>query len=587
MKFTFDDSNYQSFVRNDKYLVIDEQFLIDNILQQAEKIFIKNIKDINISLVINKVDLKQIKVDINGCSFKGFFIQDSTVSELTILGLEISEFKESKFKQFKTIIDTSTIQRLWINDSKFYNGFLIRRNCTIVDLSIWDSILEYSFTFLNSKSSKITIESSSADDISIDRNDYPVKGEKTEVETINIFRTTITKNMKIWEVDFKNIHFHKIKLNKSESLTDHNNQIFITTPDREGEHVVEEIKISESEIFSKVIISVDKINKTTSLKTTFNDFRINFWGIESFVSYDCKYTGSVYWGFPNHLKTINKFLMNSCIFENEFTLSDTWFKEECYFKSCVFQKYPSFFTHNTILENCKTDFKFSNLQNFVFQEIRFTHFVFENLDITNSQFKDCIWEEKKEKFIRRNIVADETKCQDKADSLIKLKDIYSKLKVNCQKNSDFINYGKFYISEQETKRKIHKNAKSWVEYSLLSFYKFISSYGENFKKPLAIMLFVLILFSFIYLFTGFFSGDRNINYELCLDLSNTEQTLRDWTSSLVFSLKNIVPFPMSQNFFLHSDKTTSSTQVLELFHKISNLVFATSFTAALIRYLRK
>jgi hypothetical protein len=268
-------------------------------------------------------------------------------------------------------------------------------------------------------------------------------------------------------------------------------------------------------------------------------------------------------------------------------MSSVWFKEEAFFRGLVFNKYPSFFYHNAIEENCKTDFEYSNLQNLVFQKIDFRFFSFKEFDITNVEFRDCRWLSERKFFVSRNLVFDDKKDINTIDELVKVKDIYSKLKTSSEKSSDFINLGKFYISEQEIKRKIHHKKSDWIEFWLMGFHKAISSYGENFKKPLFFVLCSIICFAFIFLFTGFYVGDTLVKYEFSFQASNTLSTVRDLGYSLIYSLKNILPFQVSLNFYLHSDKTLELSQTLELIHKIINLILATSFTAAFIRYLRK
>ena len=121
----------------------------------------------------------------------------------------------------------------------------------------------------------------------------------------------------------------------------------------------------------------------------------------------------------------------------------------------------------------------------------------------------------------------------------------------------------------------------------MGLHKEISSYGENFKKPLFVVFCSLILFSFLFIFTGFYVGDNLVKYEFSFEPSNTLNTLQDFGYSLIYSLKNILPFQVGLNFYLHSDKSLQLSQTLELIHKLINLILATSFTAAFVRYLRK
>jgi hypothetical protein len=585
MEFTINNDNYKQFVRKDKHLVIDTQFIEENSLQDSLKITIKDVKDKDLLLYFTKVNLPETRLEVNDCLFTAVSIEDSTIDEVIFNTVEVSEEKEGKFAPFKTFIDTSKLKYLWFYNCKLFNGLIVRKESNIESLSINYTNIDRSFTFINSKCKTITVESSIISEVSIDRNDDPKENGKTEVETINIFRTEGLKNIKIWEASFKNIHIHKVILNKTDILTDHNNEIYIRTPDDYNE--VEEIKISESTIASKAILVFDNTKKLKIFKSNFGEVFLNYWHIDHLLFSDCNFSDSISFGRSNQIKTIDKLLIENCTFDDIFNMSSIWFKEEAFFRGLVFNKYPSFFYRNAIEENCKTDFKYSNLQNLVFQKIDFRFFLFREFDISNVEFRDCHWLPERKFFVSRNLVFDDKKDINAIDELLKVKDIYSKLKTSSAKSSDFINLGKFYISEQEIKRKIHRKKGDWVEFWLMGFHKAISTYGENFKKPLFFVLCSIICFAFIFLFTGFYVGDNLVKYEISFQASNTLGTIRDLGYSLIYSFKNILPFQVSLDFYLHSDKTLELSQTLELIHKTINLILATSFTAAFIRYLRK
>jgi hypothetical protein len=372
---------------------------------------------------------------------------------------------------------------------------------------------------------------------------------------------------------------------KSENINDHNNEIYITT--QEDYKNIEEIKISESTIATKIIIAIDRTNELKIFDSNINSLVLNYWHITSLLFSKCRFLESVYFGRSNWLKTIDNLLIEDCIFDDSFNMSNIWFKKEVALRGLIFKKYPSFFIRNSIDENCIVDFKYSNLRNFVFQEIDFKFFSFTDVDISNAEFKDCRWEKEESFFIRRNLIFDENQKGNNIDHLVKVRDIYSKLKLSSLKSSDFINHERFYISEQETKRNIHFKKRDWTEYALLGFHKAISTYGENFKRPLFFILLSTLVFAFIFLFTGFYNGDKIVEYELSFQASNFSRTIKDLGYSFLYSLKNILPFSLSPNFYLHSDKSLELSQTLELIHKLINLIIATSFTAAFVRYLKK
>lgn len=121
----------------------------------------------------------------------------------------------------------------------------------------------------------------------------------------------------------------------------------------------------------------------------------------------------------------------------------------------------------------------------------------------------------------------------------------------------------------------------------MGFHRWISSYGENFKKPLFFVLCVLVCFALTYMFTGFYVDNTLVIYDFSFDASNVSNTLRDFGYSLIYSLKNILPFKVSSNFYLHLDQSLELSQTLELIQKIINLILVTSFSAAFIKHLKK
>lgn len=585
MEFTINIENYKQFLQKEKFLVIDSDFIKNNFLETCPEIIIKDIKDKDLLFHILNVDLPKTKIKISDCIFSNVSIMESTIGEIFFNTVEVSEIKEGKYALFQTFIDTSKLKLLWFYNCKLYNGLIVRKESEIDSLSINETLNDRSFTFLNSICKTITVESSNILEISIDRNDYPKKNCKTKVDTINIFRTEGLKNIKIRDVEFKNLHIHKTILLKSDKLNDHNNEIYINSPVDYTN--IEEIKISESTIATKIIIAIDSVNYLGLYKSYVNNLVLNYWYITSLHFSECSFSGSVYFGHSNRIKTIDKLLLVDCTFDDAFNMSSILFKEEASFRGLIFKKYPSFFYQNVIIENCKIDFKYSNLKNLVFQEIDFSFFSFTDFDISNVEFKDCKWQEVKSSYISRNLVFDENKNEKTIDHLLNVKDIYSKLKTSTLKSSDFINNEKFYISEQEIKRKIHHEKKDWTEYALLGFHKAISTYGENFKKPLLFILLSILSFAIIFLFTGFYKGDKLVNYELSFNASNFICTVEDFGYSFLYSLKNILPFVLSPSFYLHSDKTLEVSQTLELIHKLINIIIATSFTAAFLKYLKK
>jgi hypothetical protein len=419
----------------------------------------------------------------------------------------------------------------------------------------------------------------------IEKRDYPNKNINTSVEKINVFRSDIKKAFRISNVRFNSLNFYKLNIFKTEGHSDFWEDIHISVP--EDYNDVEKIEIIESTFNKNLIISLNDLIELKSLNCNFQDFRINYWKISNVNFVKNTIIGNINWGFKNQIKAIDEFRFNNCEVKGSFELSDTDITNEIQIKGTSFRTSPSFFESNNISEGCQIDFNYTNLKNFIFQKINFDNFKFENIDINNAEFKNCKWQSFDKYFMERFKVLDEDYAKNDLEKLRIVKNIYSKLKSNFQSTNDYINSGKFYISEQEIKRLISLKKRSFFEYFLLSLHKQISVYGESLAKPLLFIIIITLLTSITYLFSGFYSGERLVSYNFVFDSDNFGQTLLDWSQSLILSLKNIVPFSISDDFFLKTKGTLKLSQFIELIQKLINVILLASFTESFIRYLKK
>lgn len=585
MKLEINDTNYKTYLKKEIFLRLDDEFCTENNIDEKSIIEIKDLKDKSIIFWITEITKKDLKIEIKDCFFDGFYVENSTIGEINIFSVEVSKYKEAKFKLFKTYFDKSVITRIWCHGCKFFNGFIIRKNSQVKKIRFDDSVIDNSFSFINSKSEEIEIESSEFEKCNIEKINFPNEVAFTSIDKINIFRSKILIGITIRDTEFVTINFHKLNLLKSTDTSVFDNQVYITTPDEFKKS--EKIDITECNFNSPIIISLHKLTELNSYKSEFSKFRINFWEILNFIFYQNQINDNIYWGFPNHFKIIETFEFNNTIVNGNFDLSDTNFTKKLHLKGDIFNKYPSFFSDNHINKDCDIDFEYSKLNNFVFHEIDFQNVNFKNLDISNAEFKDCTWDSKKHLFYTRNLINDEKISSFQVTNLIDVKSIYSKLKSKFISINDYKTSGYFYISEQEIKRKISKKEKLIAEYCALSFHKFISVYGESLTKPLILMIIFSLLFSFLVLFTGFQDGERVVQYKFCIDIGNFKQTINDFILSILLSFKNIVPFSVNGDFFLQIKNPLSVSQVLELIHKMINLILLGSFSEAFIRYIKK
>lgn len=584
--FKIDSSNYKSFIKV-KFLKIDKDFLADNKIPPGDDVLIEKISDDQCTFFIEEANLTANKVTIHTCIFKDFYVSNSKLKEFILWDLTIGITPAEGFADYLIILSKSVIERLWIFNSTFNQGFLIRESCEIKDIMITDSNLFYNFSVANSICEKITIESSKANYINI-RDTPSIRGEvriPSKLDTINIFRTEIIGGIEINEVEFNTIHFHKIRLKKTEKLKDYQNKIYIAYDLKQ--ELINSIKVTESEIEPLFIASFNGATEFIAEKNLFGDFRVNYSSMDKFSMIECNVSGYAYWGMLNHLKIIKEYVLINSEFEGEYNFNNTAVINRIKVSGCKFSRYPSFFSNIGFAVGCSFDFSFTKLSNLIFDKIIFHEFLFKDLDISGVEFQNCEWLEQKNLFFSRSVVKDEKLTKMSVPELIKLKDIYAKLKTNFFNNSDYISNGKFLISEHEIKRKIAKTKKSWIEYGVLSIHRNISSYGENFTQPVALIVCLWLILSFVYMFTGFTSGDRPLQFLLKFDHNNIQGTILGFIKSSILSLKNIVPFPISTNFFVYSSKEQPLTQTLELLQKILNLILFASFTTALLKHINK
>ncbi len=583
MNLKINNENYKAFLKNEKLLVVDNDFLTANEVSDNSQIEIHEIKDKTILFFVDKIELPKLKIEIKNCEFEGLFVTNSTFLELNLITVEVSVLKD-EFNPFDTYVDNSKIKSIRCYYCNLYGGLLFRKGSVIDNIYCSDCNIGNSFTFVNSTSQSITIESSQLEDLSLDRTDHPDKNGKTIIDTINVFRTDIRKSFKVWEVVFKKISISKITMHENSNQREvFENELRIHISDEYKDS--EEIEIKKSTLHCSTIIVLDSLKTFNSLDSTFRNFSINFWKIDNFSFYNNKIQEDIFLGRRNWSKIIEEFEFSNCIVGGQFSLTNLTFRKKLLIKGSSFNYYPSFFVRNNILESCIVDFEFSNLANIVFQRMNFKSLSFKSIDCLGARFKDCEWDIEKGFLFERFKVIDEDK--DNGLNLIDLKKIYSNLKSNFQDNRDYLKSGKFYVSEQEVKRRISKKEKSWFEYIILSAHRFISSYGESVFKPFVWMIILGLVFSFIYLFSGFYVGDRIVHYQFAFDPHNFLQTLKDWLLSVVFSFKNIVPFTVNRNFFLVVNESLKYSQVFELFQKFVFIILIGSFTEAFVRYLKK
>lgn len=86
-------------------------------------------------------------------------------------------------------------------------------------------------------------------------------------------------------------------------------------------------------------------------------------------------------------------------------------------------------------------------------------------------------------------------------------ELYQKLKKNYDGHTEYRVAGDFHYGEMEMRRKecLHKNkAFGWLQYNfgVLTWYKYISAYGESYLRPGVLLTLALVVFTFLYPLVG-------------------------------------------------------------------------------------
>lgn len=585
MIFEINSNNINANLTNN-HIVINPTFLQINNLTGTVQIKVKEIHDKEIKFFVENINNSALSIDIKECSFYGCYVTNSIFNSFDFVDAEISSHSEDKYKPYNLYFDNSKLQSIRATDCRFYKGFIIRNDSEIKSTRISDSLIENSFIILNSKGEILEVESSKLEYLNIDRLDYPKKGSVCEIENINLFRSNITLGLKIWESKFKTISFYKMTVDGVGNLSEHLKNIFISAPKDYKD--IKKIKIEESNLERDVIIDVDNIEILDAYNNTFNNFKVVFWNIQEFIFETNIVAKSFFLGYQNYLKNIHKFNLSNNTFENDFYLSEIVFHKEFFITSSSFNKYPSFINSCYFEQDCESNFEYSNFSNLIFQDINFEYISFKNFDVTNAIFRNCEWKVEEYFFYKKYLIQDDSDNHEiTIEDLIQIKKVYSNLKGNFQDKNDFINSSRFYISEQDIKMKITLKNKSYLEWLILSIHKGLSVYGESLTKVIFVLCLSIVIFSNIYLFQGFKSGDTIINYALEFDACNVGQTFKDFLKALILSVKNVVPFPLNNKFYIYTDENFTITQTFELIQKIFNFIVLASFTETFVKYLKK
>lgn len=324
----------------------------------------------------------------------------------------------------------------------------------------------------------------------------------------------------------------------------------------------------------------------------------------------------------------------SCQFFERFSLTNVIFEEGVYFgsmfrdhESTVFKGRSEFFCNvkkflsfnrvkfdtvnfsNLKLNECDTEFIQSEFTNFgLFRNLNLNNFVFMSCDLTNCSFLDsnlgnvifsaC-------RFNLKNILDDRLLIGKNTDNFKKKSnwlwhhgemDIYDfsesallrqlkQFEIYFDRHKDYELSGEFYKKSLEIQGRDKSNL---FKYIVLKAYSLFSEYGESYKRAFFIFCLTILIFSFIYLFSGVIYIDRDKNIpEFVIYYFNNDNIYNffyDFAISFLYSLSNSLPIRKELDIVKAANGFTTLISYLQT---AIQTIIATLFVFALRRKFKR
>jgi hypothetical protein len=186
-----------------------------------------------------------------------------------------------------------------------------------------------------------------------------------------------------------------------------------------------------------------------------------------------------------------------------------------YFKGQTIFKDIKFRENNLNNINNFTKIVFEKPDQVLFENINLKLFALVKTNVQDINFFNCDWP----KFEKRYAIFDENYFYEKEAnntdylakaSLVEIEQLYLRLQKNFEDNKLYAEAGDFYIGAMEMRRKQLAGDKTkawrWLRqniFSLISWYRYFSFFGERYLRTAIWMLIILFLFPFLFLITGF------------------------------------------------------------------------------------
>jgi len=209
---------------------------------------------------------------------------------------------------------------------------------------------------------------------------------------------------------------------------------------------------------------------------------------------------------------------------------------------------------NGILSMTEVDFRsvrFFNPEKVSFRKIDLSKFRFSETDLRKVEFVNVHWYKKSKKRGVDKIYRGVNKIYDEIipDPYTKKFDypliaqVYKRLRANYEENLNYAEAGDFHIGEMECRRKSYK---TWFGRNLFltALYKYVSHYGESYRRPLFLWIVpILLLFPILFMYSGIEGVTQGrspylIDYDFDLTSFSLNKTVweKDYLKSFVYSL---------------------------------------------------
>jgi uncharacterized protein YjbI with pentapeptide repeats len=218
-----------------------------------------------------------------------------------------------------------------------------------------------------------------------------------------------------------------------------------------------------------------------------------------------------------------------------------------------------------------------------FRNVDLQGFVFHGSNVEEIDFSMCKWP----KVNSRYAVWDEIdSLNDRRATLGELEQLYRRLQISFENSRRYAEAGDFYIGVMETRRKqlAQENSEFWRWlrqnlFSLIAWYRHLSFYGEQYNRTLFWILFIILTFPVIYLFTGF-------DYSDTIHANTARETIgsdffQDYLKAFIVSI-NTFTFQRNPSY-----KLTLGSQLVATIESAISATLLALFLLALRRRFRR